>query len=228
MESHPRHPVDGVPRAIERDIDHIRHRIGSTVDQLEARLSPNQLIDQAIRSVREHGGEAAGNVGTLVKQNPLALLMVGAGVAWLMRGPQSAQAFEDRTRYASMPVRNPDAAREPASHARERASQILDEQPLMIGAIGLAIAAAIGAMAPTTRRNDRPREWVDELAGRETRDDAALPGARPVQPGNRSAGDPPTAAGGTHAGGTLGASETAGAAEGTGGKGSASDRAIRR
>ena len=203
MDSHSNQAIERDPRAIERDIDHIRHRIGSTVDKLEARLSPNHFIDQAIRSVRAHGGEAAGNLGTMAKQNPLALLMAGASVAWLMRGPGSARSadhseadgspssggrsdafhwptgerrpaddWRERTQPAGGAKRR--ATHEAVAHdsdsdgeigniahdrfvdARDSIARVLDERPLVVGAIGLAIGAAIGVMAPRTRRADRP------------------------------------------------------------------------
>lgn len=47
--------------------------------------------------------------------------------------------------------------------AKERAGQLFDEQPLVVGALGIAIGAALGATLPTTRREN-------ELLG-PTRDD---------------------------------------------------------
>ncbi|MGE0312709.1 MAG: DUF3618 domain-containing protein [Lautropia sp.] len=268
MATHSTNGVDRDPRAIEHDIDHIRGRIGSTVDELEARLSPNHFIDQAIRTVREHGGEAAGNFGAMVKQNPVALLMVGAGLAWLMRGPGAASAgsfaagghrrragaadarwpwpsaddhpgeagWRDRTVAATHAAGG--AAQDTLRHARETASQtrdriggaasrvserarhaagslqaragaatdtvrgslasmrdgasdlgqatrhgyedlrdgfarLLDEQPLVVGAVGLAVGAAIGGMAPRTRREDRMMGGVRDDFLRQAADEAA-------------------------------------------------------
>lgn len=38
--------------------------------------------------------------------------------------------------------------------ARQRAGEIIDEQPLVVGALGIALGAALGAMLPRTRRED--------------------------------------------------------------------------
>jgi ElaB/YqjD/DUF883 family membrane-anchored ribosome-binding protein len=45
--------------------------------------------------------------------------------------------------------------REQAEHARERVDRLLHEQPLMLGALGLAAGAIIGALLPTTEHEDR-------------------------------------------------------------------------
>ena len=47
------------------------------------------------------------------------------------------------------------AAREQVDSARERMDRLLQEQPLMLGALGLAAGALIGALLPTTEAEDR-------------------------------------------------------------------------
>jgi hypothetical protein len=47
------------------------------------------------------------------------------------------------------------ATREQVDNARERMERLLDEQPLMLGALGLAAGALIGALLPTTEAEDR-------------------------------------------------------------------------
>lgn len=87
------------PEQLDRDIDQIRRRISGTVDSLEERLSPTHFVDEAVRVIRLHGAETAANFGTTVKQNPVALLLIGAGVIWLMKGPSNTPAVP-RDRFA--------------------------------------------------------------------------------------------------------------------------------
>ena len=47
------------------------------------------------------------------------------------------------------------ATREHVEHARARMDRLLHEQPLMLGALGLAAGAVIGALLPITEREDR-------------------------------------------------------------------------
>jgi ElaB/YqjD/DUF883 family membrane-anchored ribosome-binding protein len=55
---------------------------------------------------------------------------------------------ENASRAASM-------ARERAEYARERADRLMHEQPLMLGALGIAAGAIIGALIPMTQQEDR-------------------------------------------------------------------------
>lgn len=50
-------------------------------------------------------------------------------------------------------------ARHQAERARSGFSRMLEERPLVVGAIALAIGAALGALLPPTRRED---EWLGE------------------------------------------------------------------
>jgi hypothetical protein len=47
------------------------------------------------------------------------------------------------------------ATREQADYARERMQRLLDEQPLMVGALGLVAGVLIGAILPATEAEDR-------------------------------------------------------------------------
>lgn len=55
---------------------------------------------------------------------------------------------ENATRAASI-------ARERTQYARERVDRLLHEQPLMLGALGIAAGAIIGALVPMTQQEDR-------------------------------------------------------------------------
>jgi hypothetical protein len=54
--------------------------------------------------------------------------------------------------------------REQLEHARERADRLLHEQPLMLGALGLAAGAIMGALLPATEAEDRLIGDVRETA----------------------------------------------------------------
>jgi ElaB/YqjD/DUF883 family membrane-anchored ribosome-binding protein len=51
--------------------------------------------------------------------------------------------------------RTASTAQAQANRAREGFSTLLEEQPMILGAIGLAVGAAIGAMLPSTEQEDR-------------------------------------------------------------------------
>lgn len=83
---------------IKSDIDHTRHEMDETIDQLTERLRPRHLIDEVICMIQESGtgaGESAKEIGRTVgrqvRDNPVPLALIGAGVAWMLmsRGESS-------------------------------------------------------------------------------------------------------------------------------------------
>ncbi len=214
------------PEEIERDLDRTRERVSATIDAIQQRMTPGQLVDQAFNYLRHSApADFGANLSHTVRHNPVPVTLIGVGIAWLMA--QGRHGTVDEEAYAQARARaaadgwdatygrpageTGDAdeaggsrwrdaaasagamghkvkdgaahAREAAHHTRERwadgvrrargragelgdrsrqqidrargaVSSILDEQPLVLGALGLALGAALGASLPATRRED--------------------------------------------------------------------------
>ena len=70
---------------IEREVRQERAHVERTLDELQERLSPGQLIDQAANYLRGSGGaDLMRNLGETVRRNPIPLALVGVGLAWMM------------------------------------------------------------------------------------------------------------------------------------------------
>lgn len=190
-------PLD--PEEIERQNEAIRADMGETLQAISRRLSPGQLVDRALGLVKEHGGEAATNLGHTVKENPVPLLLTAIGLSWLMinqhrsstgrstlaytgdstepgegtreklhqtsaRIGQSARSARARVRRSAGSVRATahsavDRTRSAMYTARTQGRQtfdrMLEEQPLALGVMGLAVGALLGSLLPATEREDR-------------------------------------------------------------------------
>jgi ElaB/YqjD/DUF883 family membrane-anchored ribosome-binding protein len=253
-------PGDRSSAEIEREVEATRSGLHRTLEELRDRASPGQLFEQAVDYARSSGGaEMMRNLGQAVRDNPLPLLLVGAGVGWLMYSggnragissrshgmrqlaPPMPAGARDQTHGgmetaggASMTERMSGAAgsaagrvgdtagklRDSATGAASRAGEtagsayrsaadaagsaaesvsataasaaerlsdagqgardrlgrlgddaregigwMLREQPLVLGAIGVAVGAAIGALLPGTEAEDRLMgETRDRLA----------------------------------------------------------------
>jgi len=267
---------------IEADVERTRARVTDTIEALRDRMSPGQVMDQLVDYARESGGaDFMRNLGASVRDNPLPLLLVGAGLGWMMlssgrrpvtypatrrpdpdmallpppsagpglgtRAGEAARHAGERVQgtYSDMRHRTAsgmDSVRDSAAQtyaagadmasraagaasdaatrvgrtasdlagqaseglqsarrsvrasyydatdsvargygaASERAgmladrtraglSRVAEEQPLLFGALGLALGAALGAMLPRTRTEDRLMgEASDALANRAT------------------------------------------------------------
>lgn len=242
------------PEEIESDIERSRADVSSTIDAIQSKLTPGQLMDQAFGYARTSlPADFGSNLGNAVRDNPVPVALIGIGLAWLAasgrnsdgraRARRQARELESDYYYASDTEMDYEGAyatgsdmsatgegrmhraaskvgetgrnikdkaselghrisdkasaltgraREMAGDARRKMSdssggarsrvgqvgqrsqqqyyrakdsfgRMVDEQPLMLGALGLAIGTILGAALPSTRRED-------ELMGR-TRDD---------------------------------------------------------
>lgn len=222
------------PSDLEHEIDVTRAELEDTLEELEHRLNPNELFNQAMTRVRQHGGEFTHNLGDSIKQNPLPTLLTSIGIAWLMamngrsdghgttsdlrggmhdrasglrrgmhetrdalrrgrervssakdraasalhRGEESiregidssrstlsrsAEALRSGTHSAADSARGIGArargvssrARGGARRARAGAEHLLADQPLLLGALGIAAGALLGAALPASEQEDR-------------------------------------------------------------------------
>jgi ElaB/YqjD/DUF883 family membrane-anchored ribosome-binding protein len=68
---------------IEADINRSRHALNDTIEQLGGKLSPGQILDEALGLAKGQAGQFTANLGRQVKDNPVPLLLVAAGVGML-------------------------------------------------------------------------------------------------------------------------------------------------
>lgn len=76
--------ADKSPEQLEREVDQARSRLGRTASELSDRLSPGEIMDQALGMAREHGGEFGRNLGAQVKNNPMPMILTSVGLTWMM------------------------------------------------------------------------------------------------------------------------------------------------
>jgi hypothetical protein len=223
------HPDNRRPHEIEGDIARTRADVSNTIDAIQSKLSPGELMNEALQLARQSGArEFTQNFGRSMRDNPIPVALVGIGLAWLMttsrRGPPAyreelayrsdlgwadtdrtstgagatgdrGEGLIERTRAgaaglghrvrdsvsgaadlghrvkesvtgATQHVRElghdvrlragdlTSRSRMQVDRARESTMRLIDEQPLVLGAIGLAVGAALGAALPSTRRED--------------------------------------------------------------------------
>ena len=72
--------------AAERDVADARDDLRATLDELEGRLDPSALMDQAMAYVRGDGQRYVAAVKREAQLNPMAVALVGVGAAWLVFG----------------------------------------------------------------------------------------------------------------------------------------------
>ena len=101
------------PDTIRRQIDHTRAQLGTTIQAISERLSPDYLIEQAKSSAREatvgrlqdmkHQANRkvegmSSSLGQTIRDNPLPVAVIGLGLGWLLlseRGKKDAYMADD-------------------------------------------------------------------------------------------------------------------------------------
>ena len=203
---------------LEKDAETARARVVSTANSIRDKMSPGQLIDEFAGMFSGADGKGAlSNLKNQVRENPLALSLVGAGLVWLMVGQPvagSASSAWDKAKAQAKRSTPPkqeyaygqeaigggawdtvadaagsvaDAAKDAASSARAAASGAFDrvaggvttagtvtdsalrkvegvvqQEPLVLAALGFAVGAAIGGLLPRSDLEDRA---VGDLSG---------------------------------------------------------------
>lgn len=87
---------------LQREIEMQRDKVESTIDEIQAKLSPGQLVDELLAYTKGGGGEFVSTLQRQVTANPLPVALLGVSLAWLMAKPQdnpaprnSDQAWDD-------------------------------------------------------------------------------------------------------------------------------------
>lgn len=71
---------------IERELDAQRDKVGARIEEIKQRLSPGQLLDEALAYTKDGGAHFAGNLGNQIQANPIPAALAAIGIGWLMMG----------------------------------------------------------------------------------------------------------------------------------------------
>jgi hypothetical protein len=87
-----RRSKDEIQSHIEATQEELRH----TLEAISESISPGEMIDTVFHALRIGPGEFAANLGRSVRENPVAIGLVGAGLAWLMLGTSTKESIRER------------------------------------------------------------------------------------------------------------------------------------
>jgi ElaB/YqjD/DUF883 family membrane-anchored ribosome-binding protein len=80
-----RHNGQRRPEEIQAEIERTRSELDQTLNAIEQRLTPGQLVDQGLDYLRGSGArQYVQHLGESAKRDPIPLALVGIGLAWLM------------------------------------------------------------------------------------------------------------------------------------------------
>lgn len=96
------------PNDLERDAERVRAQIADTTEHLKDKMSPGQLMDEVVNYFKDGDtNQLVTNLKHQVRDNPLALALVGGGLAWLMMGSGSSTHKTATRRAESLAASRP-------------------------------------------------------------------------------------------------------------------------
>ena len=73
------------PQEVQREVQQSRADVEETLEAIQERLSPGQMFEQVVDYMRSsNGSDFVRNLGTMVRDNPVPVALVGTGLVWLM------------------------------------------------------------------------------------------------------------------------------------------------
>jgi hypothetical protein len=87
------------PAELESEINQIRADMDSTLDAIERRFSPGEIVDRVLHDMKGGPTEFATNLGRAIRDNPVPSALVGIGVGWLLLSEAGVtEAAAEKTR----------------------------------------------------------------------------------------------------------------------------------
>jgi len=110
-------------KELERDIEESRARLDLTIDRLQDKLSVSGIVDDLLGTARRNSyGPVFDNALTVIKRNPVPVMLAAAGIGWLLYrlGQDSIRRRAPHLTYvdvADVPVLHPEDMTEDVASA---------------------------------------------------------------------------------------------------------------
>jgi Protein of unknown function (DUF3618) len=148
----------------EREAEETRCQLSGTLEELRYRMTPGRVLDEFLDYARYGAaGEFVRNIGREVRENPMPLVLIGIGIAWLMlASSRTSRAAIDRA--AEMAARTANDIGAATTAAMARTSEWGQQT-----AARLSERAGNAAMVVSDRTADlaaRARDAADTLTGK--------------------------------------------------------------
>jgi len=163
---------DKTPEEIELEIQQTRNRLSRDIDELGNKLSPQNLKEEAKSAIKDAAQGAVSNVSEqarrtgfrlveVIRENPLPVIAVGAGVTWLLTQRSRSEFSGNRmARYAyTGHERRQGESWQSGSGIKSRAGGTVSEVKDSVSEAASGVADRAGEI------KDRAGERIGELSG---------------------------------------------------------------
>jgi ElaB/YqjD/DUF883 family membrane-anchored ribosome-binding protein len=155
---------------IEADVQQSRHRLNDTLSELGSKLSPGQMLDEGIGLLQGQAGQFAGKLGRQIRENPLPVVLIGAGLAWLVassRQSNRSPELETEQQYHQRRYRTIEEARWATPRMPDESDQAYEERVHQAYSHALGLKQMAGeALSDFNERVKRTVESIQYAATR--------------------------------------------------------------
>lgn len=181
---------DQTSAEVAEEAENERAGLVNTLDQLRQNLRPENMVDEMFTQAQANTSDIADRVWGMARANPIPAALIGIGIAMLTSAGQrfrrtapptaiwpaygadtersdALHGFEETDASARPLWAGEDDDRMGATmdmHAirpRTGLARLLDEQPLILAALGVAVGAAVGSAIPST---EAEAEWMGDAS----------------------------------------------------------------
>jgi len=150
---------------IESDIEMTRNRMGEGIEAIGEKFRPERIKQQTKDAVSRKTREAGASLWRTAKENPVPTAIVALGLALLFKA-RSKQRNGTGENVAH------DTA-EKAKRTGHRLQNFFERNPVIAGAGAVVVGAAVGALLPSTEKENRIMGHTRDELVREAKDIAS-------------------------------------------------------
>jgi ElaB/YqjD/DUF883 family membrane-anchored ribosome-binding protein len=137
---------------LERQTEQSRAEVELTIDELRARLTPGQIVDEILSYARDGGRQFTSNLGRQVTNNPLPVVLIGAGLAWFLMGRDATSSMGNGFHARSRGLDSEGAFNKAGDRIGDAASKAGDAMHDAVGGVRHAAESAGSAMSDTAHK----------------------------------------------------------------------------
>ena len=157
---------------VEQEFELSRSQLDRNVEALKDKMTPGQLLDEAMHSMGGAGQQVASRFFEQAKQNPMPLAVMGLGIAWLMASNNSGGSGGGRSEPRSFGSGSgigdragglADAAKDKAQGIADQASSAMDAARDKLSGGSAAVKESLsGAADKASDLTQRARQGVSQ------------------------------------------------------------------
>lgn len=87
----------------QSEVDSARGRLMATIEQIQQRIAPSTLMDEALEQVKTRSADLARSTGELVRERPATVAATAAGIGLLLAAKPLSKLFAGRKAKAKEP-----------------------------------------------------------------------------------------------------------------------------